>query len=89
MIHSAGDTPTAARSSMVDKPRRQGADGRLIDGRHQVVLPAYEFVGASFIIGCLYCFLVQTRKPPEVLAEHLAEVPTLAGERMPLGEMAP
>jgi urea carboxylase system permease len=50
---------------------------------------AYEFIGASFIVGCLYYFLVQTRKPPEVLAEHRAEVPVLAGEHTPLGEMAP
>jgi urea carboxylase system permease len=48
---------------------------------------AYEFIGAAFIVGCLYYFLVQTRKPPEVLAEHRAEVPALAGE--PLGEAAP
>jgi urea carboxylase system permease len=48
---------------------------------------AYEFIGASFLVGCLYYFLVQTRKPPEVLAEHRAEVPVLAGS--PLGEMAP
>jgi urea carboxylase system permease len=48
---------------------------------------AYEFIGAAFIVGCLYYFLVQTRKPAEVLAEHRAEVPTLAGE--PLGEAAP
>ncbi len=48
---------------------------------------AYEFIGGAFIIGCLYYFLVQTRKPPEVLAEHRAEVPALAGE--PIGEVAP
>jgi urea carboxylase system permease len=48
---------------------------------------AYEFIGGAFIIGCLYYFLVQTRKPPEVLAEHRAEVPALAGE--PVGEVAP
>ncbi|HWF51008.1 MAG TPA: amino acid permease [Solirubrobacteraceae bacterium] len=48
---------------------------------------AYEFIGASFIIGALYYFLVQTRKSPEVLAEHRAEVPTL-GEPV-LGEVAP
>src|ERR1019366_2593586 len=49
---------------------------------------AYEFIGASFIVGCLYYFLVQTRKPPEVLAEHRAEVPVLAGEPPPLGGAA-
>jgi urea carboxylase system permease len=50
---------------------------------------AYEFIGASFIVGCLYYFLVQKHKGAQVLAEHRAEVPTLPGERMPLGEMAP
>ncbi|MFZ0040715.1 MAG: amino acid permease [Solirubrobacteraceae bacterium] len=48
---------------------------------------AYEFIGASFIVGCLYYFLIQIRKPAEVLAEHRAEVPTLPDER--LGEVAP
>jgi urea carboxylase system permease len=48
---------------------------------------AYEFIGLSFLIGCLYYFLVQKRMPPEVLAEHRAAVPTLADE--PLGEAAP
>jgi len=48
---------------------------------------AYEFIGVSFIIGCLYYFLVQTKKTPEVLAEHRAETPALAAE--PLGEVAP
>ncbi|MGI8714408.1 MAG: APC family permease [Solirubrobacteraceae bacterium] len=48
---------------------------------------AYEFIGASVILGCLYYFLVQKRKSSEVLAEHRAEVPSLAGE--PLGEVAP
>jgi urea carboxylase system permease len=48
---------------------------------------AYEFIGASFIIGALYYFLIQKRKPLEVLAEHRAETPNLA--RQPLGESAP
>jgi urea carboxylase system permease len=48
---------------------------------------AYEFIGASFIVGCLYYFLVQTRKPAEVLAEHRAQTPTLPDEH--LGEVAP
>jgi hypothetical protein len=48
---------------------------------------AYEFIGVSFIVGCLYYFLVQTKKSPEVLAEHRAEVPSLPDER--LGEVAP
>jgi urea carboxylase system permease len=48
---------------------------------------AYEFIGLSFVIGCLYYFLVQKRKPAEVLAEHRAAVPTLPDEH--LGEVAP
>jgi urea carboxylase system permease len=50
---------------------------------------AYEFIGASFLIGCLYYFLVQRHKGDQVLAEHRAEVPALPGDRQPLGEMAP
>jgi len=49
---------------------------------------AYEFIGASIIVGCLYYFLVQTRKTPEVLAEHRAEIPSLV-EPAIMGEMAP
>jgi urea carboxylase system permease len=48
---------------------------------------AYEFIGASFIVGAIYYFLVQTKKSDAVLAEHRAEVPSLVSE--PLGEMAP
>ena len=50
---------------------------------------AYEFIGASFLVGCLYYFLVQRRKGDAILAEHRAEVPSLPGEHQPLGEMAP
>jgi urea carboxylase system permease len=49
---------------------------------------AYEFIGASFIVGALYYFLVQTKKPAEVLAEHRAEVPSLPGAPA-MGEVAP
>jgi len=49
---------------------------------------AYEFIGASFIIGCLYYFLVQRNKSDAVLAEHRAEVPSL-GAQPAMGEMAP
>jgi urea carboxylase system permease len=35
---------------------------------------AYVFIGGAFIIGCLYYFLVQRRKPAEVLAEHRAQI---------------
>ena len=50
---------------------------------------AYEFIGASFIVGALYYFMVQKRKGAVVLAEHRADIPTLPGEHTPLGEMAP
>jgi urea carboxylase system permease len=49
---------------------------------------AYEFVGASFIIGCLYYFLVQTHKSPEVLAEHRADVP-VPSIATPVGDAFP
>ncbi|HEX3975301.1 MAG TPA: amino acid permease [Solirubrobacteraceae bacterium] len=50
---------------------------------------AYEFIGASFLVGCAYYFLVQRHKADSVLSEHRAEVPTLPGEHIPLGEAAP
>jgi urea carboxylase system permease len=48
---------------------------------------AYEFIGLSFVIGCLYYFLVQRNKSEALIAEHRAEIPTLPDE--PLGEVAP
>jgi urea carboxylase system permease len=48
---------------------------------------AYEFIGASIIIGAIYYFGVQRRKPPEVLLEHRAEIPPL--EEPALAETAP
>jgi urea carboxylase system permease len=48
---------------------------------------AYIFIGASFLVGAIYYFLVQTKKSDAVLAEHRAETPSLVAE--PLGEMAP
>jgi urea carboxylase system permease len=48
---------------------------------------AYEFIGASIIIGALYYFLIQKNKGAQVLAEHRAEVPMLREPAM--GEMAP
>ena len=50
---------------------------------------AYEFIGASFIVGCLYYFLVQRHKGDVVLAEHRADIPALPGEHVHLGEAAP
>jgi urea carboxylase system permease len=45
------------------------------------------FIGIVVIIGSLYYFLVQVKKSPDVLAEHRADVPTLATP--PLGDVAP
>jgi urea carboxylase system permease len=45
------------------------------------------FIGAVIIIGTLYYFLVQAKKPAEVLAEHRADMPTIATP--PLGDVAP
>jgi urea carboxylase system permease len=49
---------------------------------------AYEFIGASIIIGALYYFLVQKHKGAQVLAEHRADVemPSLA---TPVGDAFP
>ena len=45
------------------------------------------FIGAVVIIGALYYFLVQTKKSPEVLAEHRADalppIPAPLGDAMP------
>jgi urea carboxylase system permease len=50
---------------------------------------AYEFIGASFIVGAIYYFAVQRHKGDVILAEHRAEIPELPGEHQVLGEMAP
>jgi urea carboxylase system permease len=50
---------------------------------------AYEFIGASFIVGAIYYFAVQKKKGEVILSEHRADIPTFSGERQPLGEMAP
>ena len=39
---------------------------------------AVLFIGIVVIIGTLYYFLVQVKKPPEVLAEHRAEIAAAA-----------
>ena len=50
---------------------------------------AYEFIGASIIVGALYYFTVQRHKGDAVLAEHRAEVADFARRSRPLGELAP
>ncbi len=44
------------------------------------------FIGIIVIIGALYYFLVQAKKPPEVLAEHQAAIPNIPA---PLGDAMP
>ncbi len=48
---------------------------------------AYIFIGGSFIIGCLYYFLIQRHKTDAMLAEHRAETPDLPIEHF--GDVAP
>jgi hypothetical protein len=50
---------------------------------------AYEFVGASFLIGLAYYYFVQRHKGDQVLTEHRADIPEFSTEHAPLGEMAP
>jgi amino acid transporter len=50
---------------------------------------AVEFIGASIVIGWLYYSLVFAKRPPEVLAEHRAEVPAEIGVPAPAGDAAP
>jgi urea carboxylase system permease len=48
----------------------------------------FLFIGAVVIIGALYYFLVQAKKPPEVLAEHRADIP-MPPIPAPLGDAVP
>jgi hypothetical protein len=45
------------------------------------------FIGLGAIVGTIYSYAVQAKRPPEVLAEHRADIPTIPTP--PLGEMAP
>jgi hypothetical protein len=49
---------------------------------------AVLFIGLVVIIGTLYYFLVQVKKPAEVLAEHRAEIPE-APFAAPAGDAVP
>jgi hypothetical protein len=42
---------------------------------------AWLFIGGVVIIGGIYYFLVQAKKPPEVLAEHRAQMPEIPAPR--------
>jgi amino acid transporter len=46
------------------------------------------FIGIVVIIGSIYYFAVQSRKGPEVLAEHRAEIPELSTPA-PMGDAVP
>ena len=46
---------------------------------------AYEFIGASFIIGALYYIFIQRHKSDAAVAEAAAEIPTLPDERLGRG----
>jgi urea carboxylase system permease len=48
----------------------------------------FLFIGAIVIIGSVYYFLVQAKKPPEVLAEHRPDIPT-PPIPAPLGDAVP
>jgi amino acid transporter len=49
---------------------------------------AYEFIGASFVIGALYYWLVQRKKGDQVLDEHRADLDYSLTQPV-LGEAAP
>ncbi|MGH2869883.1 MAG: hypothetical protein ACRDNK_20235, partial [Solirubrobacteraceae bacterium] len=63
--------------------------GHVIPGHWYWQYIALIFIGVVVLIGSVYYFAVYNRKPIEVLREHAAEVPVLAGEHQPMGEMAP
>jgi urea carboxylase system permease len=48
----------------------------------------FLFIGGVIILGSIYYFLVQAKKPPEVLAEHRADIPE-SPVPAPLGDAAP
>jgi urea carboxylase system permease len=53
---------------------------------------AVLFIGAVYIVGFLYYYLVQVKKPPEVLAEHRADIPAVTAFEpvpAPFGDAAP
>jgi urea carboxylase system permease len=51
------------------------ASGHVIPGHWYWQWSSELFIGAVIIIGALYYFIVQAKKPLEVLAEHRADVP--------------
>jgi urea carboxylase system permease len=65
------------------------SSGHVIPGHWYWQYIAILFIGIVYLIGATYYFTVYRRKPIEVLREHAAEVPSLPGESMALGEAAP
>src|SRR5947209_4568909 len=65
------------------------ANGNVIPSHWYWQYIAILFIGIVYAIGATYYFAVYRRKPIEVLREHAAEVPTLPGEGMAMGEAAP
>jgi urea carboxylase system permease len=65
------------------------AAGHVIPGHWYWQYIAILFIGIVYLIGATYYFTVYRRKPIEVLREHAAEVPSLPGDHMALGEAAP
>jgi urea carboxylase system permease len=63
--------------------------GHVIPGHWYWQYIAILFIGIVVLLGSIYYFAVYNRKPIAVLREHAAEVPSLPGEHVPLGEAAP
>jgi urea carboxylase system permease len=63
--------------------------GHVIPGHWYWQYIAILFIGIVVLVGSIYYFAVYNRKPIAVLREHAAEVPSLPGEHVPLGEAAP
>jgi urea carboxylase system permease len=65
------------------------SSGHVIPGHWYFQYIALLFIGIVVIVGSIYYFAVYNRKPIAVLREHAAEVPSLPGEHVPLGDAAP
>jgi urea carboxylase system permease len=65
------------------------ANGNVVPSHWYWQYIAILFIGIVYAIGATYYFAVYRRKPIEVLKEHAAEVPSLPGDHMALGEAAP
>ena len=50
---------------------------------------AYEFIGATVVLGAIWYFTVYARKPIEVIEAHRADAQFDLADARALGEMAP